>query len=181
MPLWLSRILVVVAMSLGAACALRAQTGNVSASITQVSSASSATPSAAPQLRRDQRQITLAVAARAMVRGETLQAEDITLVDTTIVWRWSSIDPDTTRPSAGWVTRRAIAAGEVLRAPAVMAPPVVTSGAAVTAIWQDGPLRLVLAGVATNTAAVGAPVSVRIDRNRRLDGIAIAPNTVRLR
>ncbi|HEY0931401.1 MAG TPA: flagellar basal body P-ring formation chaperone FlgA [Gemmatimonas sp.] len=180
MPLWASRILVVVAMSLGAACALHAQVSNTPAPVAQVSAASSTSPQLS-SLRRDQRQVTLAVAARAIARGETLQADDITLVDTTIVWRWSSIAPDTTRPAAGWVTRRNIAAGEVLRAPAVMAPPVVTSGAAVTAIWQDGPLRLVLAGVATNTAAVGAPVSVRIGSNRRLDGIAIAPNTVRLR
>jgi flagella basal body P-ring formation protein FlgA len=38
-----------------------------------------------------------------------------------------------------------------------------------------------MSGVATNTAALGAPVGIRIDRTRRLDGIAVAPNTVRLR
>jgi len=185
MPIWLSRILVVVAMSLGAPCSLQAQmqASNGTAPLPSASAAPSVSqPSASqPSLRRDQRQVTLAVAARAIARGELLRDEDIALVDTTIVWRWSSIEPDTTRPVAGWVTRRAIAAGEVLRAPAVMAPPVVTSGSTVTAIWQDGPVRVVLAGVATNTAAVGAPVGVRIDRNRRLDGIAVAPNTVRLR
>lgn len=175
MPLWLSRILVVVAMSLGAACALRAQEAP------RVEAPHAETPLAGAPLARGQRRITLPVAARSLARGDTLRAEDIALVDTMIVWRWSSIAPDTTRPAAGWVTRRPIVKGEVLRAPAVMAPPVVTSGSAVTAIWQDGPLRLVLAGVATNTAAIGAPVSVRIDRSRRLDGIAIAPNTVRLR
>jgi flagella basal body P-ring formation protein FlgA len=51
----------------------------------------------------------------------------------------------------------------------------------VTAIWQDGPLRVVVTGIATNTAAIGAPVGVRIDPTRRLDGIAAGPNTVRLR
>jgi flagella basal body P-ring formation protein FlgA len=138
-------------------------------------------PSApATSLRRDQRRITLTVAARALARGDTLRAEDIARRDTVITWRWSSA-PDTTPALPGWVTRRALAAGEVLRAPAVSAPPVISSGAPVTAIWQDGPLRLVITGVATNAATAGAPVGVRIDRTRRLDGIAVAPNTVRLR
>ena len=127
------------------------------------------------------RTITVAVAARALARGETLQADDIATMDTTIVWRWTSLAPDTTRALPGWVTHRNIAPGEVLRAPAVTPPPVITSGTRVTAIWQDGPLRMVLSGIATNTAAIGAPVGVRIDPTRRLDGIAAGPNTVRLK
>ena len=125
--------------------------------------------------------VTLPVATRALQRGDTLHANDIALLDTTIVWHWNGIAPDTTRPLPGWVTHRPIAAGEVLRAPAVSAPPIVASDATVTAIWQDGSVRLVLIGVATNSAALGAPVSVRVDQMRRLDGVAIAPNTVRLR
>ena len=127
------------------------------------------------------RTVTVSVAARALVRGDTLQASDIATMDTTIVWRWNSVAPDTTRALPGWVTRRNIALGEVLRAPAVMPPPAITSGTRVTAIWQDGPLRVVVTGIATNTAAIGAPVGVRIDPTRRLDGIAAGPNTVRLR
>ena len=53
--------------------------------------------------------------------------------------------------------------------------------ARVSVIYQDGPVRILLTGVATNTASLGAPVGVRIDATRRLDGIAVAPNTVRLR
>ncbi len=132
-------------------------------------------------LRSDQRRVSLTVATRALARGETLQPVDIAVVDTIIAWRWNGVAPDTTRALPGWVTRRPIMAGEVLRAPAVSAPPVIAGGATVKAIWQDGPLTLVLTGVAINTATVGAPVGVRIDRIRRLDGIAIAPNTVRLR
>jgi len=135
----------------------------------------------ATALRADQRQVSMTVATRALARGEALQASDIAVVDTVIPWRWGKLAPDTTRAQAGWVTHRPIAAGEVLRAPAVSPPPVVASGTAVTAIWQDGPLKLVLSGVATNTAALGAPVGVRVDRTRRLDGVAVAPNTVRLR
>ena len=130
--------------------------------------------------RRGFWRVTLPVARRAMVAGDTVRAADIALLDTTVVWHWSTA-PDTNRAIAGWVARRPIRVGEVLRVPAIMAPPVVAAGATVSAIWQDGSLRLVLTGVATNSAAVGAPVGVRIDRVRRLDGVAIAPNTVRLR
>ena len=101
----------------------------------------------------------LSVATRALQRGDTLRADDIGLIDTTIVWRWSTVSPDTTRAQSGWIARRAIAAGEVLRYPAVGAPPVVSVGARVSAIYQDGPVRIQLTGVATNTAALGAPVS----------------------
>jgi len=125
--------------------------------------------------------VSLPVAARDLARGDTIREADIAIVDTTIVWRWSGAPADTARAIAGWVTRRAITAGEALRAPAVMAPPMVTSGQSVKVIYQDGPVRLVLTSIATNTAPLGAPVGVRIDRTRRLDGIAVAPNTVRLR
>lgn len=135
----------------------------------------------APGLAAQVRTVSVSVAARAITRGDTLEAGDIATVDTTIVWRWTTIAPDTTRALPGWVAHRHIAAGEVLRAPAVSPPPVVTSGTKVTAIWQDGPVRLVFTGIATNTAAIGAPVGVRIDPTRRLDGIAAGPNTVRLR
>lgn len=125
--------------------------------------------------------VRLSVAARALLRGDTLRADDITVVDTTITWRWSSVSPDTTLAQPGWIARRPIAAGEVLRFPAVSAPPVVNAGTRVAVIYQDGPVRIHLTGVATNTAPLGAPVGVRIDPTRRLDGIAVAPNTVRLR
>lgn len=180
-----TRLTIVMALLVSSAAMLRAQanhaqTSNAQGAAALANHAQASDTAAASPLRRDQRRITVAVASRALTRGETLRAEDITTVDTIIVWRWNT-EPDTTRALPGWVTRRAIGAGEVLKAPAVTPPPVVTSGTAVTAIWQDGPLRLVIAGVATNTAAIGAPVGIRIDRTRRLDGIAIAPNTVRLR
>jgi flagella basal body P-ring formation protein FlgA len=125
--------------------------------------------------------VRLSIATHALQRGDTLRTDDIAIVDTTIVWRWSTIAPDTTRAQAGWVARRPIAAGEVLRFPAVSAPQVVSVGQTVAVIYQDGPVRIQLSGVATNSASLGAPVGVRIDATRRLDGIAVAPHTVRLR
>ena len=131
-------------------------------------------------LKRGQRRVSFPVARHALLTGDTVRADNIATLDTTIVWLWSAA-PDTSRAVDGWIARRAIRAGEVLRSPAIMAPPVVSAGARVDAIWQDGPLRLVLSGIATNSAAIGAAVGVRIDPSRRLDGVAIAPNLVRLR
>ncbi len=164
------RSLIVVAMLAGSAVVLRAQALSTTAQ-----------PSATGVLRGDQRRVSLTVATRAIARGEVLQTSDIARADTVIIWRWNGLAPDTTPALPGWVARRPIAAGEVLRAPAVSPPPVIESGATVKAIWQDGPLTLVINGVATNSAIAGAPVGVRIDRSRRLDGVAVAPNTVRLR
>jgi flagella basal body P-ring formation protein FlgA len=141
--------------------------------------AASATP--ASTVARGTARVRLSVAARAVQRGDTLRAEDIAIVDTTIVWRWTTIAPDTTRALPGWIAHRPITAGEVLRFPAVSAPAIVNAGATVLAIYQDGQVRIRLTGTATNTASLGAPVGVRIDPTRRLDGIAVAPNTVRLR
>ena len=140
----------------------------------------SAQPSIAADARGTAR-VTWPKALHALQRGDTVHAEDYVLADTVIVWHWNSMQPDTTRAIAGWVTHRAIAAGEFLRTPAVAPASVVTLGSAVTVVWLDGSLRLTLKGTATNNAALGAPVGVRIDKNRRLDGIAVAPNTVLLR
>ncbi|MBU6366812.1 MAG: flagella basal body P-ring formation protein FlgA, partial [Gemmatimonadetes bacterium] len=98
-----------------------------------------------------------------------------------IAWRWGGVAPDTVRPAPGWVTQRAIAAGEPLRAPGVIPPPAVRAGTRVTVEYRDGPVQLRLTGVATNSAPVGAPVGVRLDPTRRLDGVAVAPNLVRLK
>jgi flagella basal body P-ring formation protein FlgA len=128
---------------------------------------------------RGMARVRFTVATRALQRGDTLRATDIAVVDTSIVWRWNT-PPDTTRAQPGWITRRTIAAGEVLRSPAVGAAPIVKAGSQVKVIYQDGPVRILLTGIATSNAALGAPVGVRIDANRRLDGIAVAANTVRL-
>ncbi|MES2521499.1 MAG: flagellar basal body P-ring formation chaperone FlgA [Gemmatimonadota bacterium] len=159
----------------------RSVTLTLSALVVLFASKAGAQDAHAVSVPRGYVRLSLPVATRDLARGDTVGAADFTLRDTTMVWRWNGVSPDTTRAITGWVTRRAIVAGEVLRAPAVMAPPLVTSGATVTVVYQDGPVRLTLTGVAMNTAPLGAAVGVRIDRTRRLDGIAVAPNTVRLR
>jgi flagella basal body P-ring formation protein FlgA len=125
--------------------------------------------------------VSLAVASRGLQRGDTIRANDFTLVDSTITWRWSMPSADTARVQPGWVAQRAIAVGEVLRSPSVQPPAVITGGSVVKVIFRDGPVQVVLSGTAITSATLGAPVGVRIDRTRRIEGIAVAPNTVRIR
>ena len=120
-------------------------------------------------------------ATRALLRGETLQPSDYVLVDTVVVWHWKQPSTDTMTSVAGWTTRRPIAQGEFMHGPSIAPASVITMGSSVKALFQDGNVRLVLTGTATNNAAMGAPVGVRLDKNRRLDGIAVGPNTVRIR
>jgi flagella basal body P-ring formation protein FlgA len=105
---------------------------------------------------------TRAIATRALVRGDTLRADDFLLRDT-LVSRLP-FGADTTTPRIGWLVQRPIAAGEWLHA-----------------IWSDGTVRLAVAAIALNSAPVGGAVAVRVGRTRRLDGIAVAPDSVRLR
>jgi flagella basal body P-ring formation protein FlgA len=123
---------------------------------------------------------TRAVATRALVRGDTLRADDIAIVDTMRHGRLP-YGVDTTMPRAGWLVQRAIAAGEWLRAPGVAPQPAVTAGRPVTAIWSDGAVRVSVSAVALSSAPIGAAVTVRVGRNRRLDAVVVAPDSVRLR
>lgn len=123
---------------------------------------------------------TRAVATRALTRGDTLRADDFVLADTSIHGR-VPYGLDTTTPAEGWVLHRAVAAGEWLRAPAVQPVSAVVAGRPVQAVWTDGDVTLSVAGIALNTAPVGAQVSVRVGRTRRLRGVVIAPDSVRIR
>jgi flagella basal body P-ring formation protein FlgA len=131
-------------------------------------------------------------AARALPRGVVLTAEDIAAGESapsSLIAQRSAL--------IGWTTRRVIAAGEPLRAPAV-APPsdaaaagsaatrlaggaaVVRAGQKVVVVYRDAGLELRLGGVAAQDGAVGARVGVRLDARRRLEGTVVAPGVVRL-
>jgi flagellar basal body P-ring formation protein FlgA len=123
---------------------------------------------------------TRAIAVRPLMRGDTLQAADFTLADT-LVQRRPPYGADTTTPKAGWLVQRPIGAGEWLRTPAVIPVPAVTAGRPVHAIYNDGTVQLAVSGIALRSAPIGGSVTVRIGRTRRVDGIVIAPDSVRLR
>jgi flagella basal body P-ring formation protein FlgA len=117
----------------------------------------------------------VAVAARDLPRGVTLAAGDIALRDT-LVWRPGE-DPSV---EAGWVTARRIRAGATLARPAVAPPAAVVAGRPVTLVWRSGELEVTTRAVAAGTAAVGARVAVRTESGRRLWGVAVSPDRVRI-
>ena len=82
--------------------------------------------------------------------------------------------------AAGWVTKRVIAEGEPLREPAVAPPAMIKSGDVVQVIWTDGKIELRITGRAMNAATAGGRVTVRVDTERRFEGVAIGAGLVRM-
>ena len=117
----------------------------------------------------------VAVATHLLPRGTVLTAEDIVYRDSTIR---GPIDTNTV--AAGWITRRLIGAGEVLRAPAVERPALVSANSPVDVEWADRNVMLTLRGIATRNAALGERVPVRTGFGHRVDGTVIAPGRVRI-
>jgi flagella basal body P-ring formation protein FlgA len=130
------------------------------------------TPSAPVGVKR-----RVAVATHQIVRGATLTADDIELRDSTMR---SGAPIDTNEVQPGWVTRRMINAGEILRAPAVEPPNLVTANQSVEVEWADGNIKLTLRGTATRNAPIGSRVTVRMESGRRVDGTVVGAGRVRI-
>lgn len=120
----------------------------------------------------------VAIAVRTLARGTVLSADDFMLRDTTM--RMNPSEPDTTAVVAGWVTRRTINAGEVLRSPAVEAPAVVNANSPVLIEWSDGNVSLTVHGIAARNGALGERIPVRSDLGKRFEATVVAPGRVRI-
>lgn len=121
----------------------------------------------APATRR------VAVATRTLVRGTVLTADDFTMRDTTLRGTADSV-------AVGWVARRLIGAGEVLRMPAVERPRAVAANQHVELEWRDRNVVLTIRAVATRDAALGERIAVRTDSGRRVQATVVGPGRVRL-
>lgn len=117
----------------------------------------------------------VAVAARAIPRGAVLAADDIEYRDTTL-----RVATDTNAIAPGWVTRRMINAGEVLRSPAVEPPQIVTANEPVLVEWVDGNVSLTVHGTAARNGSIGERVPVRTELGKRIEGTVVAPGRVRI-
>ena len=126
-----------------------------------------------PPMRR------VAVATRMIARGVALSAGDLEFRDTTMA-STLGMSGDSNRVAAGWVTRRVIAAGEILRAPAVEPPTAVSANQQVAVEWSDQNIRLTLRGIATRNAPVGSRVSVRMESGRRVETTVVGAGRVRI-
>jgi len=142
----------------------------VAAAGAQQAAAQDAPRGAQPGARRK-----LAIAIRPIARGTVLSLDDFEYRDTTV-----RAVADTFTVAPGWVTRRMIAAGEVLRVPAVEAPAVVAANQPVELLYMNENVRLTLRGTAVRRGSVGERVTVRTEQGRRVEGTVIAPGRVRI-
>lgn len=117
----------------------------------------------------------VAFATRAIARGAVLTADDFQYRDTT-----SRAPLDTSVVAAGWVTRRTIAAGELLREPAVQPPLLVTANQPVEIEWKDENISLIMRGTCTRSGALGEHVTVRTEAGKRIEATVIAAGRVRI-
>ena len=119
------------------------------------------------------------VAARALRPGMTLVAGDLR-AEPHVAWGPPLADLEP-RPAAGWLVRRAVAAGEALVPPRVAPPPVVAAGQSVRVHWSAGNVSVALEGTALNDAVVGETVRVRTGRRTGvLTGTVVAPGEARM-
>ena len=146
------------------------QSGNVASNVASNASTSSTTETSEPKQR-------VAVTTRALARGTVLTADDFELRDTTLHY---PLPVDAPTVAAGWVTRRAFNAGEVLREPAVEAPSVVNANSPVKVEWTDGNVSISIAGIAARNAALGERVPVRTANGRRIEATVVGPGRVRI-
>jgi len=116
-----------------------------------------------------------AVATRLLPRGTVLTAADIEYRDTTVR---GPIDTNVVAP--GWVTRRLIGAGEILRMPAVERPALVSANQSVDVEFTDRNVTLTVRGVATRAASLGERIPVRTELGKRVEATVVAPGRVRI-
>ncbi|MBK6486414.1 MAG: flagellar basal body P-ring formation protein FlgA [Gemmatimonadetes bacterium] len=120
--------------------------------------------------------VDVLVATRRLARGTVLRASDMTAAR---IGRRALVARSAARSAgavtAGWVARRIIQAGEVLRAPAVAPAPLVAAGQAVQYTYQQDGLALTLDGVAPVAGSLGDTIPVRLGARRRVTGIVAGP------
>jgi len=115
------------------------------------------------------------IALHTIARGAVLTADDFEYRDTT-----THLAPDTNQIAAGWVTRRTINTGEILHAPAVEPPTVVSANSTVLVEWVDGNVSITVRGVAARNGSLGERVPVRTELGKRIEGTVVAPGRVRI-
>jgi flagella basal body P-ring formation protein FlgA len=146
-----------------------------------------------PATRNDTAQLTaksrVAVAARDLARGAVIEAADIAYTsDSATIASWgrgfarpnNGVRGNSQSVAAGWVTRRAIRAGEPLIEPSVTRPDLVRAGDPVDVIYIDEGIRIKLSGVAVGNGSKGDEIYVKLDNRRRLRGVIDNAHTVRI-
>ena len=108
-------------------------------------------------------------AARDMARGTVLASTDIVADSSADAKRYD-----------GWITRRIVRQGEVLKEPAIGQRLLVATGSRVRVEAVVEGVVVSRDGIATAAGSLGDKVRVRIDAQRAVTGTVTGPATVRL-
>ncbi len=108
-------------------------------------------------------------AARDIPRGTVLTAADLR-----VAAGGSQVQP-------GWIARRVIKTGEVLRPPAVAPARMVRQGQTVHVLLRHEGIALSVEGQATGGGDLGDEIVVRLGPNRRIAGVISGPGQVTAR
>jgi flagella basal body P-ring formation protein FlgA len=114
------------------------------------------------------------VATRHLPRGTVLSESDLQVARVAVRGPQSDLPATIT----GWVTRRSIRAGEVLRPPAIARRPLMPRGSTVTVEVRVGGLAVATTGVAMADAELDDTVSVRLGPKRTVQGRVRGPGQV---
>ena len=116
------------------------------------------------------------VATRHLPRGTVLSESDLRVARVAV----RGLHADLPATISGWVTRRTIRAGEVLRPPAIARRPLVPRGSTVDVAIRVGEVEVVTRGVATRDAELDDAVAVRLGPKRTVQGRVQGPGHVLL-
>jgi flagella basal body P-ring formation protein FlgA len=106
-------------------------------------------------------------AAHDLARGVELTASDIL----------GGSDPAS---RIGWITRRVIREGELLKEPAIAPAQLVRAGAEVTVRAEMGGVLVTRTGTATSSGSLGDRIRVRLDAQHTITGIVASSATVKI-
>lgn len=161
---WLRRFLLVAPPSLAAGSAARAAAQAPARRAVASARADTATT-----------EVLVPIATRRLPRGTVLAEGDMTVARVALHGPKASVGR---LAQIGWVTRRVVLAGELLREPAVAPAPLVGAGQSVQFVFESDGIELTLEGVAMNAASLGGDVTVRLDPHRRAVGTVTGPGRV---
>ena len=106
---------------------------------------------------------SVVLAARPLAALTRLAPADITRQ---LRLRWGSAPAASARPEAGWLLRRAVAAGTPLDSPLAVPPPLISAGTPVRLLYGQGAVTVSLRATALQDGRLGQRILVRPDGRR---------------
>jgi flagella basal body P-ring formation protein FlgA len=131
--------------------------------------------------RSAQSTVQIPIAAHDLARGDVLTIADIAWTDTlaSVIANGSTFR-NGEHVAAGWVARRRIREGEILREPSVSRPDLVSIGDEVDVIYVAPGVKVKVHGTAVGSGADGDEVYVKLENRKRIRCIVTGINTVRV-